>query len=109
MLSSRETDHNVGGEGAVREGLLEEAAFKLCPVSRLKEHPTFWICLIVSLCCHLACFSSSCISYRLELGSRGLRFSLNVLVTILDKRVCILLSLHHLEGHRVSDCPSFYW
>lgn len=75
---TRETKANTGAVGAIREGFLEEVAFTLCPVSRPVEHPPFWICLIVSLQCHLACSSPSSPSYELELGSRGLRFRLNM-------------------------------
>ena len=46
---TRETQPNIGGAGAVREGFLEEVALELCPRSRLVDHPTFWIYLIVSL------------------------------------------------------------
>lgn len=102
-----ETQSNIDGVGAVREGFLEEVAFELCPVSGLVNHPIFWICLIVSFWCHWACFSTSSISYELKLGSRGLRFRLNVVVSILD-RFCILL-LYHLRDHSVSNYPSYWW
>lgn len=84
-----ETQANIDRVGAVREGFLEEVAFGLCPVNRLVNHSIFWICLIVSFWCHLAYFSTSSISYEFKLGSRGLRFRLNILLSILDRRFCI--------------------
>lgn len=47
-----ETQPNIDGVGAVRDGFLEEVAFELGPVSGLVNHPIFWICLIVSFWCH---------------------------------------------------------
>ena len=84
-----ETQPNIDGVGAVREGFLEEVAFALCPVSGLVNHPIFWICLIVSLWCDLT-FPPD-FPHKLEIRSKDW---IGIMLNTLDGDTSKMIVLH---------------